>query len=472
MTAPPALSNIWSELIYLLSGELSAEEIDRWIKPLRLVQISHDSGDSSVTVAAPNRFFSEWIQENYAHPIEKTLSIILSTPISISCVLSSQPFNPIQPPPEVPAQVKEPAPKPAPPPAHDPVEDTKRHEEGIYKTAGLNPAYSFNNFVVGDCNQFAHAAAVSVANMPGQAYNPLFIYGGVGLGKTHLLNSVGCHMLSNGIASRVAFVSSEEFTNQMIAAIRNKNMEAFRAKYRYMDALMIDDIHFLGAKERTQEEFFFTFNALHEAGKQIILSSDQQPRDIPGLEERLRSRFEWGLITDLQPPDRETKAAIIQDKAAKDRIELPEEVAFFLASSRETNIRVLEGYIVRLAAYSSLTGRPIDMDLVKQVLSESLHEREVSVEEIIRLTAEHYHVHLEDMISHKRVRRIAQPRQIAMYLCRRMTAAPLVKIGQMFGGKDHSTVVHAVKKVEAMIEENSSFRKEVRRLEQNIRWSK
>ena len=470
MTASPALSDIWSELIYLLSGSLSAEEIDRWIKPLKLVDVNHDSGDQSVIVAAPNRFFSEWIQEHYAQPIEKTLSIILSAPISVNCVLSSRSDEPARPAPAEPEPIKEPS--PAPPPIHDTMDDSKRFEEGIYKSSGLNPAYSFNNFVVGDCNQFAHAAAISVANLPGQTYNPLFIYGGVGLGKTHLLNAVGCHMLSQGIASRVAFVSSEEFTNQMIAAIRNKNMEAFRAKYRYMDVLMIDDIHFLGAKERTQEEFFFTFNALHEAGKQIILSSDQQPRDIPGLEERLRSRFEWGLITDLQPPDRETKAAIIQDKAAQDRIDLPEEVAFFLASSRETNIRVLEGYLVRLAAYSSLTGRPIDMDLVKQILSESLHEREVSVEEIIHLTAEHYHVRLDDMISAKRVRRIAQPRQIAMYLCRRLTAAPLVKIGQMFGGKDHSTVVHAVKKVEAMIEENSSFRKEIRRLEQNIRWSK
>ena len=323
--------------------------------------------------------------------------------------------------------------------------------------------------MVGDSNRFAHAAAFGVSNLPGQTYNPLFIHSPAGLGKTHLINAVGNHVASSHPEARVAYVSCENFTNQMIKAIAEKSMDSFRKLYRNTDVLLIDDVQFLGDKDSTQEEFFYTFNTLYDQNRQIVLASDKKPKDIPGLEERLRSRFEWGLIADIQAPDTETKAAIISKKAQEEGVELPEEVAFRLASTEDSNIRVLEGYLVRIAAYSSMTGQPITLNLTNQVLQDAFYKREVTVEDIIKTVVLRFGISLADLKSSKKNKVIAEPRQIAMYLSRKMTSEPLVRIGQKFGGKDHSTVVHAVKKIKAKLEKDFHFRRDMDQLERSIR---
>jgi len=444
-------TDIWTQALAYLTGRLTKEEIGRWLKPLCL---EYAPIHQAPTLTAPNRFFVQWVSDHYLDQINEALSLILGQPVLTKLVSPAQGPEAAWQPAAAPALPRQSLPRPEPPRPGD---------------TGLNGRYCFDNFVVGPSNQFAHAAARAVANLPGTTYNPLFIYGGAGLGKTHLLNAVGNQMLGRNLTAKVAYVTCEDFTNQMIQAIRNKSMDAFRAKYRYMDALLIDDIHFLGTKESTQEEFFFTFNALYEAGHQIILSSDQRPKEIPGLEERLRSRFEWGLIADIQTPERETKVAIIQKKAEEEGISVPEEVAFFLSGTEEANIRVLEGYLVRLAAYSSLHGRSISLAMAKEALSDALAPKEITIDKIIRIVALNYNVRLVDLRSSRKEKKITEPRQIAMYLARTMTKQPLVNIGQKFGGKDHSTVVHAVKKITGRLTKDPEFRQEVKQLEQAIR---
>ncbi|MBW2617459.1 MAG: chromosomal replication initiator protein DnaA [Deltaproteobacteria bacterium] len=437
--------DLWAEAMSLLASRVSQQEIIRWLKPLVPEIVGRPM---NLKLTAPNRFFIDWVRDHYLDLIREALATSSTGPINIQLSDGG------------PSRVSM-------APAHKPLPTTQPAEQ--VSSNGLRPAYTFSNFVVGGCNQFAHAAALAVANRPGKTYNPLFVYGGAGLGKTHLINAVGNHIVYNHASIKVAYISCEDFTNQMILAIREKTMESFRGLYRSIGVLIVDDIHFLGTKERTQEEFFFTFNALYESGHQIILTSDQRPKEIPGLEERVRSRFEWGLITDLQMPDQETKVAILIKKADEEAINLPEEVAFFLASGEETNIRVLEGYLVRLAAFASMTDQPITLSLAKQVLTDFMTKREVSIDDILRLVALQYNVRLADLRSKKKERKIAEPRQIAMYLARRMTKTPLVKIGQKFGGKDHSTVIHAVKKIRERIENNVEFKKEVKTLEQAVR---
>ena len=317
-------------------------------------------------------------------------------------------------------------------------------------TATLNPKYTFNSFVIGNSNRFAHAASLAVAESPAKAYNPLFIYGGVGLGKTHLMHAIGHYILNENPKAKVVYVSSEKFTNELINAIKDDKNEEFRNKYRNVDVLLIDDIQFIGGKERTQEEFFHTFNALHEDNKQIILSSDRPPKEIPTLEDRLRSRFEWGLIADIQPPDFETRMAILKKKADSEKLNVANEVMVYIATKIKSNIRELEGALIRIVAYSSLTNREITVDLASEALKDIIANKgtsAVTVETIQEAIANYFNLRVDDLKSQRRLRTIAYPRQIAMYLSRKLTDMSLPKIGEEFGGRDHTTVIHAYEKI-------------------------
>jgi chromosomal replication initiator protein len=332
----------------------------------------------------------------------------------------------------------------------------------------LNPHYSFGRFVVGPCNQFAHAASVSVAEQPAKNYNPLFIYGGVGLGKTHLLNAIGLHALSVHPDMNVVYVSAEEFMNELINSIRYDRMPKFREKYRNIDCLLMDDIQFVAGKEKTQEEFFHTFNTLHDSGKQIVVTSDKFPKDIPNMENRLRSRFEWGLIADIHPPEIETKIAILEKKAQENKMVLPQNVAYYVASQVESNIRELEGYLIRISAFSSLTGKEIDMNLTKEVLKKILkriEKEEVTIDEILKTVAGKLNIKLSDIKSQKKNKNLVLARQIAMYLSRKMTTASFPDIGDKIGQRDHSTVIYANNKIKKALEEDTNFKKIVQEIE-------
>jgi chromosomal replication initiator protein len=335
--------------------------------------------------------------------------------------------------------------------------------------AQLNPKYTFKSFVVGAGNQFAHAACMAVAEQPGKAYNPLFIYGGVGLGKTHLLNAIGNHVAEQ-TDLRIAYLTTEQFTNEVINSIRYDKMMDLRKRYRHIDMLMIDDIQFLAGKERTQEEFFHTFNALYEAHKQIVLSSDRFPKDMPDIEERLRSRFEWGLIADLQPPDVETRIAILRKKSEDEGVQLPEDVIQFLSTTMKSNIRELEGSLVRLGAYASLTGQVITLDMAKNVLRDLIGDKKkiVSMEDIQEAVCAQFHVKLTDLKSRRRSKTLVHPRQIAMYLCRELTDASYPEIGRHFGGKDHTTIIHACRQVAKAKDADSALNATLESLKEHI----
>ncbi len=332
-----------------------------------------------------------------------------------------------------------------------------------------NPKYTFENFVVGASNQFAHAASLAVAEQPARSYNPFFIYGGVGLGKTHLLNSIGNFVMEKGDL-RIAYVTTEQFTNEVINSIRYDKMMELRRRYRNIDMLLIDDIQFLAGKERTQEEFFHTFNALYEDRKQIVLSSDRFPKEMPSMEERLRSRFEWGLIADLQPPDVETRIAILRKKSEEEGIVIGEEVIHLLAEGLKSNIRELEGALIRLGAYSTLTGQPITMDMVKTVLRDLLGNKKkvITPEDVQDVVARRFHVKVAELKSKRRTKTVVHPRQIAMYLCRELTDASFPEIGREFGGKDHTTIIHACRQIEKALEKDNALRATLDSLKEEI----
>jgi chromosomal replication initiator protein len=338
----------------------------------------------------------------------------------------------------------------------------------------FNPKYTFDHFVVGASNQFAHAACLAVADLPAKNYNPLFIYGGVGLGKTHLLHAIGYHILQHRIlpeVRKICYISSEEFTNELINSLRYEKMDEFRNKFRRMDILLIDDIQFIAGKERTQAEFFHTFNSLYEARKQIVVTSDKFPKDIPNFEERLRSRFEWGLIADIQPPDIETKVAILRKKAETENISLPNDVAFFLASQIDSNIRVLEGSLIRIGAFASLTKTPIDIQLAKEVLKNIIKPKEefVSIDLVQKVVSTFFNIKISDLKVKRKSKGYVIPRQIAMFLSRKLTNASLLEIGDKFGGKDHSTVLHSIKKVEERMSQETSFKEMIETLQGRIK---
>ena len=336
----------------------------------------------------------------------------------------------------------------------------------------LNPKYTFDTFVIGSGNRFAHAASLAVAEAPAKAYNPLFIYGGVGLGKTHLMHAIGHYVLEHNPSVKVVYLSSEKFTNEFINSIRDNRPDDFRNKYRNVDVLLIDDIQFLAGKESTQEEFFHTFNALHEENKQIVISSDRPPKEIPTLEDRLRSRFEWGLITDITPPDLETRIAILRKKAKAEGLDIPNEVMLYIANQIDTNIRELEGALIRVVAYSSLENKDITADLAAEALKSiipSTKPKVITVHDIQKVVGEHYGVKLEDFAAKKRTKSIAFPRQIAMYLSRELTDLSLPKIGEEFGGRDHTTVIHAHDKISKMIQTDTQFQREIQELQEKLK---
>ncbi|MFB3886195.1 MAG: chromosomal replication initiator protein DnaA [Thermodesulfobacteriota bacterium] len=433
------MEDVWPKVIDSLRERVGQQNFDIWIKPIHFIAMDGDA----VELEVPNRFFKEWINEHYSLNIREALSYFTQKPCHLQFRVRSEKMN-----------EKEPPPSSLP----NPNAQVAASFQPIF-----NPKYTFDHFVVGASNQFANAACLAVANVPAKNYNPLFIYGGVGLGKTHLLHAIGNHIVQYRILpemKKICYISSEEFTNELINALRYEKMDEFRNKFRRMDILLIDDIQFIAGKERTQAEFFHTFNSLYEARKQIVVTSDKFPKDIPHFEERLRSRFEWGLIADIQAPDIETKVAILKKKAEVENISIPNDVAFFLASQIDSNIRMLEGSLIRIGAFASLTKTPIDIQLAKEVLKNIIKPKEtlISIETIQKVVASFFNIKIADLKVKRKYKGYLIPRQVAMYFSRKLTNASLLEIGEKFGGKDHSTVLHSIKKVEERISQEPSFK--------------
>ena len=433
---------LWEEALSIIQQRVAKASFDAWFRPLTLEGVE----DGRVRVLIPNRFFKEWFEDHYVGLLKSTLEDLLFTKVEISLRLPDSEAAA--------AAAREEVARRAP---RRPRDDNSQF---------INPKYTFETFVVGSSNQFAHAASLAVAEQPSKAYNPLFLYGGVGLGKTHLLHAIGHLVMARDPRMRISYVSSEKFTNDLINAIRFDTTVEFRNRYRSLDVLLIDDIQFIAGKERTQEEFFHTFNALYESGKQIVISSDSLPREIPTLEERLRSRFEWGLIADIQVPDLETKAAILRRKSQAEGVRLPDEVSLYIAKNVRSNIRELEGSLVRILAYAHLNKREINLALAEEVLKELRDDpaRILTMASIQKAVADYYTVHVEDLKSRARNRSVVVPRQVAMFLCRRHTHKSFPEIGEAFGGKDHTTVIHAVEKVERRMKVDDQLRKQVEEL--------
>jgi chromosomal replication initiator protein len=440
------LDTLWSRMLGALSDKLPAPIVESWIRPCRLVGAQGDH----LTVAAPNVFSRDWLAQHYFDALTAAARDAVGGDPKLTFVVDDRPDPGV-------------APAPAMPTA--PARSTSRSPEG------LNPRYTFDAFVIGSANQFAQAACQAVAELPSRAYNPLFIYGGVGLGKTHLLHAVGHQAFRLFPGMAVVYLSSERFTNELINAIRYDRTAEFRTRYRTIDLLLIDDIQFISGKERTQEEFFHTFNDLYESRKQIIVSSDCSPKEIPEIEERLRSRFEWGLIADIQAPDFETRVAILKKKAALERVVLNDDVAYLIASRIRSNIRELEGSLTRMIAFCALTGREMSVDLAQEVLGDLWGEEEkiITIEQIQRKVADFFGVSVSDLKAKTRTKAVALPRQIAMYLARQLTHASLAEVGRSFGGKDHTTVLHAVDKISALLGEDAKLKKSVEGLIQAIK---
>jgi chromosomal replication initiator protein len=443
------LDSLWSQISSALRAELGDGVFDRWFSTLRLA----GADDAAVTVGIPNSIYQVWIESNYGPQLQAALMAVFGGRRRVSFQVENG--NPV----ETASAVEAEAPSDTPEPA------------AVAGARGLNPHYIFETFVVGANSEFAHAASLAVAKSPARTYNPLFIHGGVGLGKTHLLQAIGHHLAASRRGTKVAYVRSETFTNEFINAIQTNSLVKFRRRYRQADILLIDDIQFLAGKERSQEEFFHTFNSLFEGRKQIVLSSDQPPSEIAQLEQRLVSRFEWGLTAELQPPDMETRLAILRKKAAGLDVNLPGHVLEYLAHRVKSNVRRLEGALLRVASFSSLSGRPLTDDSVEHVLRDILQEearRAVSIDQVQRKVAEHYDVRLADMTSKRRPANIAFPRQVAMFISRRLTKSSLQDIGEAFGGRDHGTVIHACKTVQNRMDKQESLRQVIRFLETSL----
>src|SRR5210317_519971 len=449
------MSKLWDDTLSHLELNLSPQHFSTWIKPLKLIKIEQDM----VYLEVPNRFVLDWVKDNYSKLIQKILEELSAVNYRLQFNVAGQARDGLSRSDEKPE------------PRDRPVDKQKKVANNTLSTdINLNRKYTFEEFVSGSSNQFAYAAAMAVANNPATTYNPLFIYGGVGLGKTHLVNAIGNAILKKSPQMRICYYTSEKFMNELINSLRYNRMDEFRNKFRSMDVLLIDDIQFIAGKERTQEEFFHTFNALYESHKQIIVTSDKFPKDIPGLEERLRSRFEWGLIADIQAPDVETKLAILNMKAEQNSINLPEDVALFLANSICNNVRELEGYLIRIGAYASLTSVPVSLEMARDVLKDILIERnrELSVEEILKKVSLHFNIKVSDIKSAKRLKAVVLPRQIAMYISRQLTSSSYPEIGDRFGGKDHSTIIHAIRKIEKLMEEDFQLKSTIENLKKEL----
>jgi chromosomal replication initiator protein len=433
------LESLWNRMLIALATKVPPAALDSWLRPCRLTAVEGDH----IKIAAPNTYTRDWLHQHHTESLQAAAREVLGGNPRVSLDIDRDAPSPIR---------------------------ASNETEPPVAAPGLSIRYTFDSFVVGNSNQFAQAACQAVAELPSRAYNPLFIYGGVGLGKTHLLHAVGHQVARLYPQLRLLYLSSERFTNDLINAIRYDRTAEFRAKYRTIDLLLIDDIQFISGKERTQEEFFHTFNDLYEARKQIVVSSDAAPKEIPDLEERLRSRFEWGLIADIQPPDFETRVAILKKKAEIERVLLPDDVAYLIASRIKANIREIEGSLTRMIAFCSLSGRDMSVDLAQEVLADlwGEEERVITMEHIQRKVAEFFGIKLSDMRAKNRTKSVAFPRQIAMYLSRQLTHASLSDIGRAFGGKDHTTVIHAVSKLQALILEDPKVKQTIDTLTQGI----
>ena len=429
--------NVWDSILSRVETKVNRHSFYTWFKPTTFVE---EAGQELV-VRVPNGLFRDWLTKHYAGVIDEAISELERDGIQISFVTSH----------EVKATI------PVPDPAASP--SSAMTATTAARPRGLNPRYVFENFVVGPSNQFAHAAALAVAEAPSRSYNPLFLYGGVGLGKTHLMHAIGQYLLNQTPDLKLTYISSERFMNEMINAVRYDRILEFRERYRTIDVLLVDDIQFLAGKEGTQTEFFHTFNSLYDAQKQIVISSDCPPIDIPSLEERLRSRFEWGLIADIQPPDLETKVAILKKKAEAEAVPLADDVALYIAGKIKSNIRELEGSLIRLIAYASLTGNEISLPLAQDVLRDILDrdEQNVTIEMVQKFIANYYQLKVADLKSRNNSKNITLPRQIAMYLSKSLTSHSLPQIGKSFGGKHHSTVIHSIKKINERCKRDRAF---------------
>ena len=437
------LDQIWESVLGLIKVELTEVSFNTWLKSIEPISLE----DDEIILGAPNDFTKGILEGRYFNLIKNAIKQVTGKNYQIRFIIPGE-------------QVKQ--------------TQSQREKETTkaLNKSQLNPKYTFSTFVTGKSNDFAHAASVAVAEAPAQAYNPLFIYGGVGLGKTHLMHAIGHYILSQNPDSKVVYVSSEKFTNELINSIREYRNEEFRNKYRNVDVLLVDDIQFIAGKEGTQEEFFHTFNALHEANKQIIISSDRPPRDIPTLEERLRSRFEWGLTTDIQAPDLETRMAILRKKATMENLEIPDEVVLLIANTIHSNIRELEGALIKVVAYSSLTNRAITEELAEEALKDIISNHkplEITVDLIKDKVAKRFNIRIDEFSSKKRTRAIAYPRQVAMYLTRELTDLSLPKIGDEFGGRDHTTVIHACEKISNDMIRDNLFKKKIEDIIDDLR---
>lgn len=440
------IDDLWGRALSIIEKKISKPSFDTWLKSTK----AHSLKDLTLTIEAPNEFARDWLEGHYTDLISNTVYDLIGERLNVKFIIpQSQQDEYVQ---------FQGAPKKGPKEQEDQIE-LPQHM--------LNPKYTFDTFVIGSGNRFAHAASLAVAEAPAKAYNPLFIYGGVGLGKTHLMHAIGHYVLEHNPSAKVLYLSSEKFTNEFINSIRDNKAVDFRNKYRNVDVLLIDDIQFLAGKESTQEEFFHTFNALHEESKQIVISSDRPPKEIPTLEDRLRSRFEWGLITDITPPDLETRIAILRKKAKAEGLDIPNEAMSYIANQIDSNIRELEGALIRVVAYSSLINRDINVDLAAEALKDiipSSKPKVITIQDIQRAVGQHYNVKLEDFKAKKRTKSIAFPRQVAMYLSRELTDFSLPKIGYEFGGRDHTTVIHAHEKISKLLQTDQELQQHIKEI--------
>jgi len=436
--------NLWDQILARVETKVNRHSFYTWFKPTSFIA----EGATALTIRVPNALFKDWLTKHYSGVIAEALAEVRKQHLSVDFVADG-PSDGVSISPEealafeaASASSREVAP-PGPP--------------------GLNPRYTFDSFIVGSSNQFAHAACRAVAEAPSRSYNPLFIYGGVGLGKTHLMHAVGHYVLRHDRNLRLTYISAERFMNEMINAVRYDRIIDFRERYRTVDVLLVDDVQFIAGKEGTQTEFFHTFNALYDSQKQIVISSDCPPHEIPQLEERLRSRFEWGLIADIQLPDLETRIAILKKKGDAEAVPLPDDVAIYIAGRIKSNIRELEGSLIRLIAYASLTGQEVSLPLAQEVLRNTLdhEEKAVTIEIIQKFVADYYNLKMIDLKSRNNSKSVAMPRQIAMYLCKSLTHASLPEIGRSFGGKHHSTVIHSIRKIEDLRKKDSDFNTQI-----------
>lgn len=454
-------NNLWDNVLRAIKPKLQVESFETWFNPIRFEGV--DNVRRLIRLRAPNQVVRDWVKVNYSGLMDQSLGELSLAGYSVDWVLPEDTHQALLSTQSSSAENLSGSPasvQPEDSPASNAIPTAHGKQFGF--EPALNSKYTFDSFVVGSCNQFAHAASLAVAEAPGKTYNPLYLYGGVGLGKTHLMHACGHAIKQRNPHLRLSYLSSERFMNELINAIRYDKTQSFREKYRSVDVLLIDDIQFMAGKERTQEEFFHTFNSLYEQQKQIVISSDCPPREIPTLEERLHSRFEWGLIADIEPPDLETKIAILKRKAETMGFSIPDDVALFIASRVKNNVRELEGSLVRLVAISSLRGIPISQEIARDAIRNIANEDEtgaITIPQIQKTVAATYKITIEQMVSKNNSRQFAFPRQVAMYLCKRLTNHSYPEIGRAFGGKHHTTVIHSFEKIQALISTDSSLQR-------------